>query len=99
LFRADAARPFLVRRRQTMAGTKPAKADIVIRENADGGWSVCQDDRELLSPGSGLHLTDRERAAETADDVARYEKVALWEQTGKDAYRLICDYRQPAAAS
>jgi hypothetical protein len=82
-----------------MAGTKPAKGDVVLRETADGGWSVHQDDRQLLSPGSGLHLTDRERAAETADDVARYEKVALWEEDGKDSYKLLQDYRQRTTAS
>jgi hypothetical protein len=61
-----------------MATDKPQKNDIVVREGKGGGWTVLQDNVERLSPGVGLHLTDRDRAEEVGDDIARYEHADLW---------------------
>ena len=59
---------------------KPRKNDIVLREMEDGAWVIFQDGDERLrvGGGAGVHLVDRERAQETADDIAAYENVDLW---------------------
>jgi hypothetical protein len=59
--------------------TQPRKHDIVLRESEDGVWIILQDgDERLRVGGAGVHLVDRDRAEETADDIATYEKVDLW---------------------
>ena len=76
-----------------MAGDTPRKNDIVVREKRDGSWTVVQDGAErLASAGAGIHLVDRDRAQETADDIASFEQVDLWVfENGQ--YALLKSYR------
>lgn len=80
-----------------MAAGTPQKNDLVVKETEDGGWTVLQDGEERMPHGSGIHLTDRDRAEETADDIGSYEKVDIWVMD-RGQYSLLRSYRDSSAA-
>lgn len=78
------------------AATTPRKNDIVLRENADGSWSILQDnDERLRVGGAGIHLVDRDIAQETADDIAMTERVDLW--LLQDGRHVLLTEHRPAS--